>query len=88
MVRGAYMVEERALANKYNYEDPICATIEDTHNSYNKNLEFVLANMTSGSKIVVASHNENSVNLAKTLIKKYDITPSKGKLLRRKLLIF
>jgi len=78
MVRGAYMVEERALASKYNYEDPIQPTIEATHNNYNSNLEFVMANWIQGSRMIVASHNEHSVNLAKSLIKKYDINQTKG----------
>lgn len=79
MVRGAYMVEERNLASKYGYEDPINPTIEDTHKSYNGNLEFLLANWIPGSYVLVASHNQQSVELAKELIQKYDISSKKGK---------
>ena len=79
IVRGAYMVEERRLAQELNYEDPIQPTIEDTHKNYNSNLEFLLSNWIQGSRIIIASHNEESVQWGKHLIQKYDINPSKGR---------
>jgi len=78
MVRGAYMVEERRLARKYGYPDPILPSIEETHSSFNDNLEYLVANWIKGSHVLVASHNEYSVQLAKDLIIKHDITPDKG----------
>lgn len=78
MVRGAYMVEERRLAKKYGYPDPILPTIEETHSSFNNNLEFLISNWIKGSHVLVASHNEYSVQLAKDLIRKYEITSDKG----------
>ncbi|CAG8562200.1 5052_t:CDS:2 [Diversispora eburnea] len=36
LVRGAYMVGERLMAQKYGYPSPIHDNIEDTHKSYNE----------------------------------------------------
>ena len=35
LIRGAYMNEERRLAEKENKESPVWETIEDTHLCYN-----------------------------------------------------
>lgn len=35
LVRGAYMNEERTLAERNNYPSPIWSSIEETHKSYN-----------------------------------------------------
>jgi len=78
MVRGAYMVEERRLAREYSYEDPILPNIEDTHQSYNGNLEYLMSNWIPGSRVVIASHNESSINWGKQLITKYNINSQKG----------
>lgn len=80
MVRGAYMVEERRLAKEQGYQDPILDTIEDTHNNYNSNLEFLISNWIQGSQVLIASHNEQSILWGKHLVKKYDINSSKGTL--------
>lgn len=42
LIRGAYMNEERELADKLGYESPIWDTIEDTHACYNKAMENVI----------------------------------------------
>jgi proline dehydrogenase len=42
LVRGAYMNEERRLANEKGYESPIHETIQDTHNNYNSNFQYIL----------------------------------------------
>ena len=80
MVRGAYMVEERRLAKEHDYEDPILPSIDDTHRNYDNNLEFLVSNWIQGSQVLIATHNEESVNWGKQLVKKYEIDPSKGKL--------
>ena len=51
MVRGAYMIEERHLANTYGYEDPIHPTLEHTHENFNGNLEFLVSNWIQGSQL-------------------------------------
>lgn len=45
LVRGAYMGEERRLAQEFNYESPIWDTIEDTHKCYNQNLQNIIQNI-------------------------------------------
>ncbi|OMJ14399.1 Proline dehydrogenase 1, mitochondrial [Smittium culicis] len=50
LVRGAYMVQERDLAKKLNYESPINETLQDTHNSYNSGVKFVLEKVASRQK--------------------------------------
>jgi len=44
IVRGAYLFEERALAEKFGYESPCCTSFESTTNNYESNVKFVLDN--------------------------------------------
>lgn len=67
LVRGAYMESERALAATLNYPSPIHDTIEDTHESYNSAVEFLLKHSKATDKqveLMVASHNQESVEKA------------------------
>ena len=68
LIRGAYMNEERELAQKGNYESPVWDTIEETHRCYNQNMELMIRNMTKQDMIFVASHNVDTVELAKKLV--------------------
>lgn len=71
LIRGAYMNEERRIAKEQGYESPICDTIEDTHANYNNNLKFVIENLGPMDRILIGSHNLESVDLAKkTIIEK------------------
>jgi hypothetical protein len=63
------MFEERRLAKEYKYADPIHESIEATHNTYNTNLKDIIPKLSSNSHLLVASHNEQSVQLARELIK-------------------
>ncbi|KAI4897524.1 hypothetical protein NFI96_018360 [Prochilodus magdalenae] len=69
LVRGAYMDKERKLADKEGRTDPVHQTWEHTNESYNGCLEVVL-NLISQHpdryKIIVATHNEESVRKAAT----------------------
>lgn len=65
LIRGAYMREERDLAQKHNYVSPVWSTIEETHKCYNGNLEHLIAHAEEHDMIFVASHNADSVELAK-----------------------
>eukprot|EP00344_Euplotes_crassus_P007948 CAMPEP_0196995378 /NCGR_PEP_ID=MMETSP1380-20130617/1503_1 /TAXON_ID=5936 /ORGANISM="Euplotes crassus, Strain CT5" /LENGTH=473 /DNA_ID=CAMNT_0042411035 /DNA_START=106 /DNA_END=1527 /DNA_ORIENTATION=+ len=77
IVRGAYMNEERRLASKKNYESPIWETIEDTHESYNLNIKNCMNNLDPiKDKILVASHNVDSCNIAKALMKQNNLDSS------------
>ncbi len=67
LIRGAYMNEEREVAQKGNYESPVWDTIEDTHKCYNQNMELIIKSMTQKDMVFVASHNVDTVELAKKL---------------------
>lgn len=62
------MEEERRLAKEQGYESPVYDSIEETHECYNANLKLVLSNMKSNDKILVASHNVDSCDLATDII--------------------
>lgn len=67
------MNEERELAHKGNYESPVWDTIEDTHKCYNQNMEHIIKNMTKNDMLFVASHNVDTIELAKRLIVERDL---------------
>lgn len=68
LVRGAYMNEERQVAKEQGYESPVQDTIDDTHASYNRNLKHVIENLEGDDCLFVASHNNDSVELAKNMM--------------------
>lgn len=63
LVRGAYMAQERARASEIGYEDPINPTYEATNIMYHRCLNYVLEELkhNSKAKVMVASHNEDTV---------------------------
>lgn len=73
LIRGAYMNEERELAKKGNYESPVWDTIEDTHKCYNQNMEHIIRNMTKNDMLFVASHNVETIELAKRIVLERDL---------------
>ncbi len=62
------MNEERRLANEKGYESPIHETIQDTHNNYNSNFQYILQNAKSTDRIFIASHNVETVKIAKQIV--------------------
>jgi proline dehydrogenase len=62
LVRGAYLLEERALAINTQRPDPIRPTLEDTAQAYNSTVQILLQQLLNGAKmvIVIASHNAES----------------------------
>ena len=67
LVRGAYMDQERERALKMGYEDPINLTYDATTKMYESNFIHCLEEIQKnpGSiKIMVASHNEDTVRFA------------------------
>lgn len=71
LVRGAYMHSERQRAMNLQIASPIHDTIEDTHASYDGALEFLLSlahptnkNICSKVEIMIATHNQKSVEKA------------------------
>jgi proline dehydrogenase len=69
LIRGAYMNEERALAQENGYESPVWATIEETHACYNDNMLHVIEHLEENGLLFVASHNQSSVDQATELIR-------------------
>ncbi|XP_069011761.1 hydroxyproline dehydrogenase [Embiotoca jacksoni] len=67
LVRGAYMDKERKLAEKEGRVDPIHQCWEDTNDSYNGSLDVMLQVISQEPeryRIIVATHNEDSVRRA------------------------
>uniref|UniRef100_A0A8C5E8T9 Proline dehydrogenase n=1 Tax=Gouania willdenowi TaxID=441366 RepID=A0A8C5E8T9_GOUWI len=67
LVRGAYMDKERKLAEKEKRDDPVHQCWEDTNDSYNGSMDVMLENISQKPeryKIIVATHNEESVRWA------------------------
>ncbi|XP_062859640.1 hydroxyproline dehydrogenase isoform X2 [Trichomycterus rosablanca] len=81
LVRGAYMDKERKLAEKEGRTDPIHQSWEHTNNSYNGSLELLL-NLISQQpdryKMIVATHNEESVRKAVTRMTELGIARNAG----------
>jgi proline dehydrogenase len=72
LVRGAYMDKERDYAEENKLPDLINATIEETHNMYNKAVEFCVNNYENISS-VCATHNAYSNLLQARLIEEKNI---------------
>lgn len=75
-VRGAYMMEERQLAEQDGTVSPIWDSIEETHKCYNDNVEYAIKHMTNQDLVFVASHNTKTVELATTLVEDYGFKDS------------
>lgn len=58
IVRGAYILREKALAASLQAPSPIHSNIEETHRCYNSCAAFMLEQVSSGNaSVVVATHN-------------------------------
>ena len=69
LIRGAYMNEERKIAREQGIESPVQETIEDTHRNYNNNLRLLMSSVGPKDRLFIGSHNNESVDIAKKLIK-------------------
>ncbi|XP_070783575.1 hydroxyproline dehydrogenase [Enoplosus armatus] len=81
LVRGAYMDKERKLAEKEGRLDPIHQCWEDTNDSYNSSLDVmleVISQRPERYRIIVASHNEESVRRAAERIEELGIDKDGG----------
>lgn len=78
LVRGAYMQLERERAKTIGYEDPIQPSLNATHSNYNTCLQAMIERIAKGSKveIMIASHNQQSVELAIETMQKFQLPPS------------
>eukprot|EP00192_Tetraselmis_astigmatica_P004277 CAMPEP_0117678136 /NCGR_PEP_ID=MMETSP0804-20121206/17125_1 /TAXON_ID=1074897 /ORGANISM="Tetraselmis astigmatica, Strain CCMP880" /LENGTH=500 /DNA_ID=CAMNT_0005487481 /DNA_START=413 /DNA_END=1915 /DNA_ORIENTATION=- len=69
LVRGAYMKSERERADALGHPSPVHETIEDTHYSFDRSVETMLHAVKAGNgEVVIASHNEQSVLTAMSLM--------------------
>ncbi|KAJ3043867.1 hypothetical protein HDV00_003905 [Rhizophlyctis rosea] len=91
LVRGAYLQSERERAEELGYADPVNSSLEDTHNAYNRAIDYLAeklfaqkaAEMDGSGDIrplsfVVASHNKESVNRAMAAMEKYGVARGEG----------
>ncbi|XP_061564448.1 hydroxyproline dehydrogenase isoform X1 [Cololabis saira] len=81
LVRGAYMDKERRLAEEEAREDPVHQSWEDTNDSYNGSLDEMLKAISQkpeNYRIIVASHNEESVKRAAKRMEELDIDRDGG----------
>jgi len=77
LVRGAYMVQERARAKEMGYASPILPTIEATHQNYNECVRLLLGNIDHVA-LMLATHNRQSIELAVERMKELNIAPEYG----------
>nr|XP_061807650.1 hydroxyproline dehydrogenase-like [Nerophis lumbriciformis] len=81
LVRGAYMDKERKLAGKEGRPDPVQDCWEDTNENYNSLLEVMLrlvAQDPERYRIIVATHNEESVRRAARWVEDLGIDKARG----------
>jgi proline dehydrogenase len=68
LVRGAYMEQERRLAEEQGYEDPINSNVEATTRMYHACFDEVLASLkrrpVNQVRVMIASHNEETMRYA------------------------
>lgn len=80
IVRGAYMAQERNRAVDMGYDDPIHNSYEDTCSMYDQVVETVLQRVShTPAEVMVATHNEESVQLAVQRMKELGIAQDTGK---------
>ncbi len=72
LVRGAYMEQERARAEKLNYHSPIQPSKTATDNAFNSALEFCVKHRIA---LCAGSHNEDSNELLARLMKENNLSP-------------
>jgi len=64
LVRGAYVTEENKIALDQGIESPIFPNKPLVDKSYNGTMEFVIGQMPANSHFTVASHNDETVDIA------------------------
>lgn len=79
LVRGAYMVLERQRAADMGYPSPIHDTIQDTHDNYDRCVQEMLQCVKQeGAEVMVASHNQTSIETAVKGMAEQGLPPSSG----------
>ena len=78
LVRGAYMEHERERSKNLQYPCPIHDTAEYTHQCYDEVVEYLMRyrwQNGSGTEIMVASHNQASIEKAVVLMNQLGLQP-------------
>ena len=72
VVRGAYMEKENDRAQERGYKTPICASKQETDDTFNNVVRYILDNLDDIS-LFLGSHNEESCYLAMDIMKQKGI---------------
>mmetsp|Transcript_5433 Transcript_5433/g.8966 ORF Transcript_5433/g.8966 Transcript_5433/m.8966 type:complete len:592 (+) Transcript_5433:57-1832(+) len=78
LVRGAYMEHERERSKNLEYPCPIHDTAEDTHQCYDTVVEYLMRyrwQHGSGTEIMIATHNQTSIEKAVLLMNQLGLSP-------------
>ncbi|KAI9330307.1 FAD-linked oxidoreductase-like protein [Obelidium mucronatum] len=86
IVRGAYIVSESERAQKMNYPNPICRSLEDTHKSFNGAIDLCISEIKKHTpepnadtplpvQFFIASHNKESVLHAWLTLQRLQLNP-------------
>lgn len=79
LVRGAYLVLERQRAQEMGYPSPVQETLEDTRASYDRCMHTLLTSVAADcSEVMVASHNQPSIERAVGLMAQLGLEPRSG----------
>ena len=80
IVRGAYLELEKKRALDLKYPNPIQPNKAETDKNYNNAINEILKRISEGSKIelMIASHNQNSIEKTVELMNQYQISPQNG----------
>lgn len=79
LVRGAYMVVERRRAVERGLPSPIHDTLQDTHDNYDRCVGEVINHVAdAGAALMVASHNQTSIERAVATMQQLDLGPQSG----------
>ncbi|KAJ3616096.1 hypothetical protein Zmor_012063, partial [Zophobas morio] len=77
LVRGAYLVHERARCQQFCYDCPVFSSVEETHKNYN-DIALLLLSEYPRCKFMIASHNEDSALLICREMDKRNISKAEG----------
>ena len=78
IVRGAYMEKERARADKYGYDSPICKDKPETDAHFNAMLVYIFDHL-DDIWAFIGTHNEESNYLAIEIMSQKEIAPDDGR---------
>jgi len=78
LVRGAYLVLEQERATQVGYASPIWDSIEQTHENFHRVLDLVLRQSQKHRNVMVATHNQQSIEYTLSKMARYEIDTSEG----------